>query len=151
MEGDQVRDAGPPRGDHGEQWHWRVDALAVHEVPSALSDHSRNPGGKIIVSPAWPGRDTRDRYPLNDLLPWQAPGPVRCEHRDVETLQCREAMRNLTDVHLCPADFRKVTRADHQYAKWPRQRLTSPAAERLAGSCVRHHGLSASRPRTLTR
>src|SRR5215831_7159966 len=54
MEGDQIRDADSPCGDHGEQWHWRVDALAMHEVPPALSDHGRNPRGKVIISPARP-------------------------------------------------------------------------------------------------
>src|SRR5215469_2695733 len=148
MEGYQVRDASPPCGDHGEQRHWRVDALAMHEVPAAPSDYSRNPGGKEIISLAWPGRDTQDRDALNDLLPWQAPGPVGCEHGDVEALQRREATCYLTDVHLCPANLRKVTRADHKHAEWPLQRVIPSVAERLAGSCVMRHGPPASRPPT---
>src|SRR6516165_12306444 len=112
MEGYQVRYAGAPCGDHGKQRHWRVDALAMHEVPVVLSDHSGNPGCKVIISLAWPGRDTQDRDTLNHFLPWQAPGPVGCEHGDVEALQRREATRYLSDVHLCSADVRKVTRAD---------------------------------------
>jgi hypothetical protein len=149
MKGDQIRDAGLPCGDHGKQRHRRVDPLAMHEVPAASLDHGRNPGGKVIVPPARPGRDTQDWDPLNDLLPWQPPGPVGCEHGDVEAVQRGEATCNLTDVRLCPADFRKVTRADHKDAEWPLRRLIPSAAARLPGSYVTHHGLSASRPSTL--
>src|SRR6516165_2117934 len=148
MESYQVRDAGPPCRDHGEQRHRRVNPLAMYEVPAALSDHSRNPGGKVIVSLAWPGRDTQDRDTLNDILPWQAPGPVGCEHSDVEALQHRKATCHLTDVHLCPAAVGKVTRADHKHAERPLQRLIPSVAERLAGGFVTRHGPPVSRSPT---
>jgi hypothetical protein len=123
----------------------------MHEVPSALSDHSRNPGGEVIVSPARPGRDSQDWHTVNDLFPWQPPGPVGREHGDFETPQRREATDNLMDVHLGPADFRKVTRADHEHAKWPLQRLVPSIARRFAGSYITYHDLSASRLSTLAR
>jgi hypothetical protein len=108
----------------------------MHEVPSALSDHSRNPRGEEVISPAWPRRDTQDRDTVNDLLPWQPPGPVGGEHGDFETPQRREATRNLMDVHLGPTDVRKVTRADHEYADWALPRLVPSLAERFAGSNI---------------
>jgi len=123
------RDEWPPCGDHGEQWHWRVDALAVHKVPSALSDHRRNPGGEVVISLARPGRDTQDRDARNNLLSWQPPGPVGCEHGDFETPERQEATCNLMDVHLSPTEFGEVTRADHKYAEWLRQRLVPAIAE----------------------
>ena len=147
VEGDQIRKAGPPCGHHGEQWHRSVDSLAMHEVPFALSDHSRNPGGEVVISPSRPGRDTQDRDALNDLLPWQPPGPVGCEHGDFETPQRGEATGNLMDVHLSAAGFREVTRADHEYAEWPLQRLVSSMAERLAGSYITYHELRPARKR----
>jgi hypothetical protein len=108
----------------------------MHKVPSALSDHSRNPGSEEVISPARPRRDTQDRYTINDLPPWQSPGPVGCEHGDLETSQRREAMRNLMDVHLRPSDVRKVTWADHEYAEWALRRLVPSLAERFAGSHI---------------
>src|ERR1039458_5179966 len=118
----------------------------MHQVPSVLSDHSGNPGGKVIISPARPGRDTQDRDTLNDLLPRQPPGSVGCEHGDFEITQRREATCNLMDVHLSPTDFRKVTWADHEYAEWPLQRLVPSIAESFAGSYITCHDLSATRP-----
>ena len=53
------------------------------------------------------------------------------------------------NVHLSPTDFRKVTWADHEYAKWPLQRLVPSIAGRFAGSYITYHDLSASRPSTL--
>src|SRR5262249_47482918 len=144
VEGGQIRDACSPGGNHGEQRHWRVDTLTMHEVPSALSDHSRNPGGEVIVSSTQPGWDTQDRDTVNDVLPWQPPGPVCCEHCDFEGLQRRKATRNLIDVRLSPTDLRKVTWADHEHAEWPLQRPAPSIAERFTGSYVTHHDLSAS-------
>src|SRR5215472_4667841 len=121
----------------------------MDEVPSALSDHRCNPGGKVIISAARPGRDTQDWGVRNELLPWQPPGPVGCEHGDFETPQRREAACNLVNVHLGPTDFRKVTRADNEDAEWPLQRLVPAIANRFAGGYIRYHDLSASRPSTL--
>src|SRR5215472_6770978 len=139
MEGDQIRDVGSSSGDHGEQWHRRVDALAMHEVPPALPDHACNPGGKVIISLARPGRDAQDWDALHDFLPWQQPGSVRCEHGDFETAQRREATRNLMDVHLGATPLRKVPWADHEYAEWPFQCLIPWIAERIAGSYITYH------------
>jgi hypothetical protein len=157
VEGDQIRDADLPCGAHGEQWHWVIDALAMHKVPSALPDHSRNPGGKVIISLAGPGRDTHDWDALNRLFSWQLPGPVGCEHGDFETPQRGQATGNLIDVCLNPAEFRKVTWADHEYAQWPFQRPALLVADRLVGtyvlvrSYVAYNDLSVSRPSLLVR
>ncbi len=55
------------------------------------------------------------------------------------------------DVNLSSPDFRKVTWADHEYAEWSLQRLALSIAERLAGSYITYHNLSASWPSTLVR
>src|SRR5215470_14457831 len=121
----------------------------MHEVPSALSDHGRNPGGEVIISGAGPGGDTQDRNALDDLFPWQSPGPVGCEHGDFETPQRREAAGNLMDVHLSPAKFRKVAWTDHENANRPLRRLVLSSAGRFAGSYITYHDPSAPRPPAL--
>src|ERR1039458_9337032 len=118
----------------------------MHQVPSVLSDHSGNPGGKVIISPARPGRDTQDRDTLNDLLPWQPPGSVGCEHGDFEITQRREATCNLINAHLSATDFRKVPWGHHEYAERSLQHLFPSIAESFAGSYITYRDLSASRP-----
>ncbi len=49
-------------------------------------------------------------------------------------------------MHLGSADFRKVTRADHENAEWAVRRLVLSITERFAGRYITHHDLSESRP-----
>jgi hypothetical protein len=121
----------------------------MHEVPPALPDHACNPGGKVIISLARPGRDAQDWDALHDFLPWQPPGSVGCEHRDFETAQRREAARNLMDVHLGATPLRKVAWADHEYAEWSFQRLIPWIAERIAGGYITYHDPLVSQPSAL--
>ena len=142
VEGDQIRDANVPCRDHGYQWHRVVDALAMHEVPSALSDHSRDSRGEVIILSARPGRDTQNWDTLNDLFPGQSPGPVSCEYGDFETPPRGKSTCYLMDMRLDPADFRKEARANHEYTRWSLQHPFLSISGRFTGGFITYHNLS---------
>ena len=98
------------------------------------------PGCKVIISPAWPGRDTQDRDTLNDFLPWQAPGPVGCEHGDVEALSAEARFHRPRDqLH----DLRSRLRSPGSH--WPSPQGRS-AGRRRGQSTKRREDSGGTRP-----
>src|SRR5260370_12192698 len=101
VEGHQVRKAGTPCGQHGQDGHGGVDSLAVDEIPPiALPDHSGDLGCEVVVPSARPGRNTQHRNAIYSLLTGQAPGAVGGKYGYLEAATCGQPPCDLMDVRL---------------------------------------------------
>jgi len=109
MKGDDVGDSNSLCGNHGNQWDWGVDALAMYEVPPTLADYSCNLGSEVIISVPRPGRDSQNRDAVNYRFSAQFPRSVCREYSNFKTLQLGEMTRNFVHVRLSPTEFWKET------------------------------------------
>ena len=109
------------RCEHGEWWHYGMNALAVNKVPGACFDHGIDLWRNTEITCMRPGIDTDNAQAFALCLAWQM-GEGALRHSGQERYidaSLGKASRHFMHMRFYAAHIREIVGGDHQQAKSP--------------------------------
>ena len=119
VQGHHVRHTAPPRRQHREHGHRRVNSLAVHQVIVAAKDQPVDVGGKVVVTPAWVCAAAAYGETFYGLAGRKGAGTVSGQYGQLDVAAPGDPLADLVGVVFSSAEVRQETGRYDQDAERP--------------------------------